>query len=675
MDASEKSHLMAPGDEHDHHDDKTQSPSTPSSRIRSLSLKGDAVEPQVDNSHDHNDEEPAGGDGETDGDGNDHSNEDEPLELTSEKLDAFLSGLPSAENPEIPPCVERFLDGLAEKIRRHESGAEKVDWRHDPGHFPAFIARLNRLVQALSSLEESPPPIANKAGVLLHQAMSCLEDEFRLFLEEPLRSGHGEHESAALGRTKSLAATPDDRCSIAGPPQSPNAPDSAPAEPYTPEKVAILAEISKVMIVSGYDTECCLAYSTARKTSLDASFSELLGSERLTIEDVHKMHWDALESEIAKWMKGFRHCLSFHLAGERRLCCSIFLESSQLSGPVFADLARGPVIRLLNFAEAVAMTRRSTERLFKFLDMYEAFRDSRQLTDELFAGEACAEIRFEIDSARTQLGEAAIGAFSDLENSIKGDSAKTPVPGGAVHPLTRYVMNYLKLACEYKETLRQVFETYRPKRDGGAGGDDSRSSLSVQVVGIMDLLDHNLETKSKLYKDPSLSYIFLMNNGRYIVQKVKGSEIYSLLGDDWYRKRSSDLRQYHKNYQRETWGKVLACFRDEGLHSGGGGRSGGGSVSKPVLKERFKMFNAMFEEIHKNQSSWIVSDEQLQSELRVSISAVIIPAYRSFLGRFSQYFDPGRQTDKYIKYGPEDMETFIDELFEGTPASMIKRKA
>ncbi|WOL12984.1 exocyst complex component EXO70B1-like [Canna indica] len=134
----------------------------------------------------------------------------------------------------------------------------------------------------------------------------------------------------------------------------------------------------------------------------------------------------------------------------------------------------------------------------------------------------------------------------------------------------------------------------------------------------MNLLFSNLDTTSKLYKDPALSNIFLMNNGRYIAKKVKGSpEIHQLLGETWYRRRSTELWKYHKNYQRETWSRVLACLRDDGLQHKGG-------VQKPVLKERFKSFNAMIEETHKTQSMWVVSDEQLQSELRVSVSAVVL---------------------------------------------------
>lgn len=94
-----------------------------------------------------------------------------------------------------------------------------------------------------------------------------------------------------------------------------------------------------------------------------------------------------------------------------------------------------------------------------------------------------------------------------------------------------------------------------------------------------------------------------------------------------------------------------------------------GKVVKPELRERFKSFSAMFNEIHRTQSSWVVCGEQLQSELRVSISAVIVPAYRSLLGRFPQCPTPGRQSQKYIKYQPDDVETYIDELFDGKKKS------
>ena len=78
-----------------------------------------------------------------------------------------------------------------------------------------------------------------------------------------------------------------------------------------------------------------------------------------------------------------------------------------------------------------------------------------------------------------------------------------------------------------------------------------------------------------------------------------------------------------------------------------------------------KYTNQLFDKIHKTQSGWVVSDEQLQSQLRVSISAVMIPTYRLFVARFGFIFTPGKQVEKYIKFQTDDIETVIEELFDG----------
>ena len=93
---------------------------------------------------------------------------------------------------------------------------------------------------------------------------------------------------------------------------------------------------------------------------------------------------------------------------------------------------------------------------------------------------------------------------------------------------------------------------------------DNQTPFAVQLMIVMDLLDTNLEGKAKLYKDVALSNIFMMNNGHYILQKINGLvEIYSVIGDTWCQKQSLDLRQYHKNNQRETWNKLLGCLNHE----------------------------------------------------------------------------------------------------------------
>ncbi|XP_059446904.1 exocyst complex component EXO70C1 [Corylus avellana] len=590
-----------------------------------------------------------------------------------DEVDRFLETLTNAQKgksdppDQVPNSVE-LLSKMVESMI-HAYNACKTKFGRDLEDDASFLEAVNRISKLSNGIYEFPIQSSslNRASSVLQRAMSFLEDELRVLLhEEPKpNSNVSDQKSQKPSKQSSFDLNHEqDRCVLPDPIEQNKEQEEFPG--FSQEAISNMNKIASAMIFAGYESECCMVYGILRGSAFKGALNKL-GYDYVSIDDVHRMQWESLEGEIALWIKVVKQCSTNFFSGERKLCDSVFSDHPSLSQTLFLDLARPVVLQLLDFAEALVVTKRSAEKLFKFLDMYETLRDLVRVMDD---GSYPEELKSEASEAKTRLGEAAMSIFCDLENSIKSDHGRTPVPSGAVHPLTRYVMNYLKYACEYKETLEQVFQKHL-KIESDDVSTPKTSPFSVQMMTIMDLLDANLDMKSKLYKDYALCYVFLMNNGRYILQKIKGStEIHELMGDTWCRKRSSLMRQYHKNYQRETWSKVLQCMNHEGLQA-----SGHGKVSKPVLKERFKNFNAMFDEIHRTQTTWVVSDEQLQSELRVSISAVMIPAYRSFLGRFQQYLAPGRQSEKYIKYQPEDIETLIDELFDGNPVSMARRRA
>ncbi|KAJ7536198.1 hypothetical protein O6H91_12G068300 [Diphasiastrum complanatum] len=436
-----------------------------------------------------------------------------------------------------------------------------------------------------------------------------------------------------------------------------------------PEVVKSLHEIAQRMVIAGYRRECCQVYGSLRKPVLEESLGGL-GFEKLSIDEVQKTTWEVLEGRIKKWIQAMKAGVKILFASERQLCEDIF-EESELVENCFAELSRAPFIQLMNFGEAIAISRRSPEKLFRLLDMYETLRDLLADISVIFSGESCAVVREEASGILLRLAEAARGTFTEFENAIAKDTSKVPVPGGAVHPLTRYVMNYVRFLFDYVDTLKHLFGENTDTRDGQ--GDDNTSPMhdglspfAVQTIAIMNVLQSNLDGKSKLYRDLALGYLFLMNNVRYIVQKVDGSEVQALLGDDWLRKHTRLIRRYATDYQRSAWTKILACLKDEGIRTSGSFSNG---VSKAVLKERFKNFNAAFEDIHKAQSSWLVPDSQLRLELRISIAENLLPAYRSFLGRYRTFLESERHSEKYIKYTPEDLETYLNDLFEGRTAS------
>nr|XP_043618226.1 exocyst complex component EXO70B1 [Erigeron canadensis] len=436
-----------------------------------------------------------------------------------------------------------------------------------------------------------------------------------------------------------------------------------------------LKAIADRMIKAGYEKECCQVYSNVRRDVLDECLS-ILGVERLSIEEVQRIEWKVLDEKMKKWIQAVKIVVKVLLYGEKRLCEQVFSESEMIKEISFVETTKGCVMQMLNFGEAVAIGVRSSEKLFRILDMYDVVADAVSDFEMLYTDEAGELVCEEVKVVFNGLGEAAIGTFVEFENDVKGENSRRALQGGEIHPVTRYVMNYLKLLVDYSDSLNTLLPNSQDHRDLSSkelddiDSGDTMSPISCRLLSLITSLEANLEEKSRLYDDNALRYIFLMNNILYIVQKVKDSELRNLLGDRWIRKHRGQIRQWHTSYLRSAWGKALMCLKDDGIGVGSS------SASKLVLKDRFKNFNACFEEIYRVQSLWRVPDGQLREELRISISEKVLPAYRAFVGRFGSQLDSGRHAGRYVKYTPDDLENYLSDLFEGRPAVLnnIKRK-
>jgi exocyst complex protein 7 len=448
------------------------------------------------------------------------------------------------------------------------------------------------------------------------------------------------------------------------------------------EAVSDLRCIADRMISSGYLRECIQVYGSVRKSAVDSSFKKL-GVEKLSIGDVQRLDWEQLETKIRRWIRAAKVCVRTLFASEKRLCEQIFDGiGTSIDDACFMETVKGPAIQLFNFAEAISISRRSPEKLFKILDLHDALMDLIPDIDAVFDSKSSESIRVQAAEILSRLAEAARGILSEFENAVLKEPSKVPVPGGTIHPLTRYVMNYISLISDYKQTLYELIVS-KPLNGSRHSGDpltpdmdfdevEEKPPLAIHLIWIIVILQFNLDGKSKHYKDASLLHLFIMNNVHYIVQKVRGSpELREMIGDDYLKKLTGKFRQAATSYQRATWVRVLSCLRDEGLHVSGGFSSG---VSKSALRERFKAFNAMFEDVHRTQAVWLIPDSQLREELRISISEKLIPAYRSFLGRFRSHIESGRHPENYIKYSVEDLEDAVLDFFEGIPVSQHTRR-
>ncbi|KAG8496515.1 hypothetical protein CXB51_008984 [Gossypium anomalum] len=614
----------------------------------------------------------------------------EDMLLILSSFDNRLSNITNLIKKDSDSSGVRF-DAAENVILRWDSSSSNPDvsrhslpWEDSPHEAAEYLSAVDEILKLVVDVSiRSDNEIMDRAEAAVQLAMSRLEDEFRLILIRntvPLdaeglygsirrvslsfaaNEGEIDEEFESFGEVDSVRGCFHERGASLG--------DDLCVDLINADAVMELKEIADRMIRSGYEKECVQTYSNVRRDALD-EYLVILGVEKLSIEEVQKIEWKALDEKMKKWIQAIKITIRVLLSGEKRLCDQIFNGFDSIKEICFSEAAKGCVMQLLNFGEAVAIGKRSSEKLFRILDMYDVLADAlldleMMITDEFLCSEAKGVL--------SGLGDAAKGTFVEFENAVKSEASKKPMQNGEIHPLTRYVMNYVKLLVDYSKTLNLLLESDEDEEDDGLQSEDSEfettTPFAKRLLLLISSLESNLEEKSKLYEDGALRCIFLMNNILYIVQKVKDSELGKLLGDNWVRKRRGQVRQYATSYLRACWMKALYCLKDEGI----GGSSN--NASKVTLKERFKNFNACFEEIYRIQTGWKVPDPQLREELRISISEKVIPAYRSFMGRFGSQLESGRNSGKYIKYTPEDLENYLLDLFEGSPLILhhVRRK-
>ncbi|ESQ43567.1 hypothetical protein EUTSA_v10012863mg [Eutrema salsugineum] len=610
--------------------------------------------------------------------------------VMTDQNDALLARLEAAET-----VIHRW-DGGNDSSRHsssssgnHRYSSFSLSFDESPEEATEFLSAVDEIISLLEDLSsENKPDMVDRADSALQMAMSQLEDEFRRILIRNTVPLDAERLYGSMRRVSLSFADGDvvedfENFGLVADGEGSGSGSRRRlfherggsigcdlwVDLINPTAVEDLKEIAERMIRAGYEKECVQVYSTVRRDALDECLT-ILGVEKLSIEEVQKIDWKSMDEKMKKWIQAVKITVRVLLAGESKLCNEIFTGSESSKEVCFNETTKSCVMQLLNFGEAVAIGRRSSEKLFRILDMYDALANVLQslevmVTDSFVLNEAKGVLE--------ALGDAARGTFVEFENNVKNETSKRPTTNGEVHPMIRYVMNYMKLIVDYAATLDSLLE--KDELDGLSGNDCSEemSPLAKRMLKLITSLESNLEEKSKLYEDGGLQYVFLMNNIYYVVQKVKDSELGKLLGDDWVRKRRGQIRQYATGYLRASWSKVLSALRDESMGGSSTGSPSYGqrsnsssSASKMALKERFRGFNASFEELYRLQTAWKVPDPQLREELRISISEKVIPAYRAFFGRNKSQLEGGRHAGKYIKYTPDDLESYLPDLFEGT---------
>lgn len=582
--------------------------------------------------------------------------------------------------------TEDRLNEIQEKVMSWEADQSMI-WDSGPDEVSEYLNAADearKLTERLESLslnrDDEEYELLGRAHDVLQTAMAKLEEEFRYILVQNRQPFEPEHMSFRSSEEDtlddgSMNSFGDDsvedsihRDSLS------RASEEFIIDLVHPDVITELRSIANLMINSKYDRECTQAYTSIRKDALDECIF-ILEMEKLSIEDVLRMEWVTLNSKIKGWIRAMKIFIRVYLASERWLSDQIFGDHERFSLVCFHEASKTSILQLLNFVDAMSIGPHKPEKLFRILDMYEVLADLLPDIDALYLGEARSSITMECHEVLRRLGDCVRATFIEFEHAIASNHSTNPITSGGIHPLTRYVMNYIRTLTDYSETLNLLLKDHdngdhfsispdvspRKENDNESSGFSSRvSPMARHFVSVASILECNLDSKSKLCKEAGLQHIFLMNNIHYMAEKVKGSELRLIFGDEWIRKRNWKFQQHAMNYERATWSSILSLFKDEGIQN-----PGSNSISKVLLKERFRSFYLAFEEIYKTQTSWVIPDLQLREDLRISTSLKVIQAYRTFVGRHASHI-----SDKHIKYSADDMENYLLDLFEGSPKSL-----
>lgn len=428
--------------------------------------------------------------------------------------------------------------------------------------------------------------------------------------------------------------------------------------------MANLKAIADCMIGAGYGKECVKIYNLNRKSVIDETLY-YLGIEKLTSSQIQKMDWDMLEKKTKTWLNAVTIAVSTLFHGEKILCDHVFSASDAIRETCFSEIVRESAITVFAFPEMVAKYKKlSLEKMFTVLDLYTSISELWDEIEFIFTFSSLEIVKSQAVSSLLKLGDATRFMLSEFESAIQKDSSKAK-SGGGVHPLTRYVMNYLVFLGDYSGAFAEIIvdwplsiqsplpESYYLSLTP-ADDESPSSAVSVRLAWLVLVLLCKLDGKVQLYKDVSLSYLFLANNLNYVVSKVKKSNLKFLLGSDWLSKHETKIKQYISNYERMGWNKVLTSLPGNSTDE----------MSLPEATEWFIKFNSGFEEAYRMQSSWVIPDPKLRDEVKISLAKKIVSGYRIFYGKYRESMRSDG-VKSVVKFAPDDLQNYLSDLFYG----------
>ncbi|GMI83400.1 exocyst subunit exo70 family protein H2 [Hibiscus trionum] len=534
--------------------------------------------------------------------------------------------------------------------------------RKEAKHYLKCVTALRQSMHFLVSSQNSSPHNLVLAQNLMQIAMKRLQKEFYRILSSNRERLDPESVSTSLSSDGSASFHYDDdedevvdRLKIAGE-------SISEVERVSALAMADLKVIAECMSSSGYGKECVKIYKLFRKSIVDRGLY-LMGIEKFKSSKISKMNRESLDQTVKNWLNAANIAVKSLFNGEKILCDHVFSASQTTRDACFAEIAMEGAKNLFKFPELIAQNKNShPERIFRLLELHSAISELLPEIESIFNVELTSAIKFQALSSLQKVGDSVHTILTNFESTIRKDSSKTPVPGGGIHPLTQSAMNYISSLSDYDRILSDILSVYpsveTPRFPDSYFNNPTvveapKQAASIHLAWLILVLLCKIDSKAQLYKDLSLSYLFLANNLQFIVNQVQTSNLQHLLGQQWLSRHTQKIKQYAQSYESVAWNRVFKPLSESERTTS--------ELSNEAVKECFKRFNAAFEEVYMKQVLWSVADGKLRDELKVSIAGKLVPVYKEFYETYSNA--------DFVRISPDDLGNYLSDLFHGTRIS------
>jgi len=205
--------------------------------------------------------------------------------------------------------------------------------------------------------------------------------------------------------------------------------------------------------------------------------------------------------------------------------------------------------------------------------------------------------------------------------------------------------------------------------DVGADGKDLFAHYSADTI---DALMNALDQKARvLLKGKSLTGAFLANNAAVVIRMIETSPLRPLLVN-----RMQQFESWGKKAAKiylAAWNDVSRLLFDVQSTKTGAGRPPSGSAAqvdssnivknlsskdKDNIKEKFKNFNAIFEQLVATHKS-LNMEREVREELAREVQRLVEPLYTRFWERYHE-IDKGK--GKYVKYDKNSIAVVFNSL-------------